>query len=174
MLIEPEMVTHYKYVSLIPFSLLFLPQVLIATDFVKITEQINNKKFIYKYIINYWMLFALISAILLILSFVFAENILSVFQQNYTMYVSTFKILIIGVVGILIFRGLFGNLLSALGKAHINYWIALISLGMNLIANLYFIPKYGILGAAITSAVVMWLSGFLSFGLFWIYYKKRL
>ena len=75
-------------------------------------------------------------------------------------------------VGILLFRGLFGNLLSALGKAHINYWIALISLGINLISNLYFIPRYGILGAAITSAGVMWLSGILSFGVFWFYYKK--
>ncbi len=174
LLIEPEIVTHYKYVSLIPFSLLFLPQVLIATDFVKITEQINNKEFIYKYIKNYWMLFTLISSIIVLFGFLFTKEILSIFQQDYSIYVSAFNILIIGVVGILLFRGLFGNLLSALGKAHINYWIALISLGINLIANLYFIPKYGILGAAITSAVVMWFSGFLSFGLFWMYYKKEL
>lgn len=169
---DSEMVTHYKYVSLIPFSLLFLPQVLIATDFVKITEQIHQKEIIKKYIKNYWMLFSIISGIIVLVSFIFAENILSLFQQDYSKYVSTFKLLIIGVVGILLFRGLFGNLLSALGKAHINYWIALLSLGLNLISNLYFIPKYGLVGAAITSASIMWLSGILSFWLFWFFYNK--
>jgi O-antigen/teichoic acid export membrane protein len=172
LLIDPKMVTHYKYISLIPFSLLFLPQVLITTDFVKITEQIHNKQVIKNYIKNYWILFALISGLIVLISFIFTRNILSIFQQDYTMYVDAFQVLIIGIVGILLFRGLFGNLLSALGKAHINYWIAIFSLSINLISNLYFIPKYGILGAAITSAVVMWLSGVLSFGLFWFFYKK--
>ena len=172
LLAKPEMVTHYKYVSLIPFSLLFLPQVLITTDFVKITEQIHEKKVIKNYIKNYWMLFALISSVIVLVSFIYTENILRIFQQDYSMYISTFRILIVGVIGILLLRGLFGNLLSALGKAHINYWIAMISLSLNLISNLYFIPRYGLLGAAITSAGVMWLSGFLSVGFFYFYYKR--
>ena len=41
---DPEMVTNYKYVSLIPLSLLFLPRAFINTDFVVFTENIYQKK----------------------------------------------------------------------------------------------------------------------------------
>jgi O-antigen/teichoic acid export membrane protein len=76
------------------------------------------------------------------------------------------------VVGILLFRGLFGNLLSALGKAHMNLYITGIALGLNIGANLYLIPLYGIKGAAITSASIMWFTGILSAWLFMYLYKK--
>lgn len=48
-----EMVTVYKYISLIPISLLFLPMVFINTDFVTFTENIRNKKYIVNYIKSY-------------------------------------------------------------------------------------------------------------------------
>ncbi len=173
LLSDPEMVTHYKYVSLIPFSLLFLPQVLITTDFVKITEQINDKAQTNTYIKNYWTLFSVISSITIAIAFIFSSEILSLFRQDYSQYTLTFRILIIGVVGIFLLRGLFGNLLSSIGKAHINFWIALASLVINFASNYYFIPKYGIRGAAITSASIMWLSGVSSYILFSIYYRKK-
>ncbi len=172
LLSNTEAVTQYKYVSLIPFSLLFLPQVLMTTDFVKITEQIQHKKDIDQYIKNYWSLFSLISLGIGIIGFGFTKNILALFKPEYSVFVSTFRVLIIGVLGILLLRGLFGNLLSAIGKASVNLWIALVSLSVNLVSNYYFIPKYGILGAAITSASIMWLSGIVSWVLFRIFYGK--
>ena len=44
---DTEMVTNYRYISLIPFSLLFLPRVFISTDFVAFTEKIYDKKYIF-------------------------------------------------------------------------------------------------------------------------------
>ncbi len=170
---DSQAITHYKYISLIPFSLLFIPQVLLTTDFVNLTEQVHKKDVIYKYIKNYWSLMAIISTIILIVSFIFSNEILSLFKREYITYSSSFKILIIGVLGILLLRGLFGNLLSAIGKAHSNFWIAIISLLLNLVSNFYFIPKYGIKGAAITSAFVMWFSGIISFFVFVFYYKNK-
>ena len=41
---DSEMVTNFRYISIIPFSLLFLPRAFIATDFVTFTENIYNKK----------------------------------------------------------------------------------------------------------------------------------
>jgi O-antigen/teichoic acid export membrane protein len=82
-------------------------------------------------------------------------------------------ILTIGVSGILILRGLFGNLLSSIGKAHINFVITTIALALNIVLNYYFIPKYGILGAATTSAIIMWFTGVLSL-LFFLYFYKKL
>lgn len=169
-----EMVTNYRYISLIPFSLLFLPNVFIATDFVSFTEKIYNKDHIIKYIKSYMLFFFIISGLLLVFSFFFAEFTLSLLDANFVQFADTFIILIIGISGIYIFRGLFGNLLSSIGKAHVNYYIASLALVINIISNYYLIPKYGIKGAAITSAILMWFTGILSAILFGILYKNIL
>ncbi len=169
---DPEIVTIYKYIALIPISLLFLPRVFMTTDFVKITENIYDKKYIEDYIKNYSLLFLVISICIILFSLAFSNFILSFFGENFTEHTSSFIVLIIGVCGILIFRGLFGNLLSAIGKAYTNYWIALSAISMNILLNYFLIPQYGIFGAAITSALLMWFTGILSALLFLFYYKK--
>ena len=168
------MVTNYRYISLIPFSLLFLPRVFIHTDFVTFTEKIYDKKYIKEYIKSYMLLFLLVSIVLIVLSFFFGSFLLKLLDDRFISYTSTFYILIIGVSGILIFRGLFGNLLSSIGKANINYYIASIALIINIISNYYLIPLYGIRGAAITSAILMWTTGITSCIWFVYLYKKLL
>jgi O-antigen/teichoic acid export membrane protein len=173
MLKQPEIVTHYKYVSLIPFSLLFIPSMFITADFVKLTEEIDQKHKIQHYIKNYWTLFSLVSFGVLVLAFIFPKLVLSIFMKNLEQYVLTFRILMVGVIGVLMFRGIFGNLLASIGKSHINFWIAVATLLVNFVFNYLLIPKYGINGAAMTSAVVMWVSGILSYILF-IKYQREL
>jgi len=169
----PEMVTNYKYISLIPLSLLFLPRAFINADFVAFTEKINNKEYIIKYIKSYLLLFSIISLFICLFSYFGAAFILNIFDSELTKFGTPFLILIIGVCGILIFRGLFGNLLSSIGKAHINFYITSIALVLNVISNLFLIPKYGITGAAITSAALMWITGIASTIIFWRLYNKR-
>jgi O-antigen/teichoic acid export membrane protein len=171
---DAEMVTNYKYISLIPFSLLFLPRVFINTDFVTFTEKIKDKKYIINYIKSYMLLFLLISILLIIVSYFFGSFILRLLDAGFAEYHTTFFIMIVGVCGIFIFRGLFGNLLSAIGKADVNYYIALIALFLNLISNYYLIPELGIKGAAITSAILMWVTGVTSAICFKVLYIKAL
>ena len=169
---DTELVTNYRYISLIPFSLLFLPRLFIATDFVTFTENIFDKKYTLNYIKSYMLFFFIISSFILLFSFLFAEQILTILDPNFTIYVDTFLILMVGITGIYIFRGIFGNLLSSIGKAHVNYYIASLALVINIIANFFLIPLYGIKGAAITSAILMWLTGIGSLIWFKILYKK--
>lgn len=171
---DAEMITNYRYISLIPFSLLFLPRVFIATDFVSFTENIFNKKNTINYIKSYMMFFFIVSFLMLLFSFFFGEFILTFLDKNFIQFVDTFLILMFGIVGIYIFRGLFGNLLSSIGKAHINYYIATFALVINIITNYFLIPKYGIKGAAITTAILMWFTGIVSMIWFWNLYKKLL
>ena len=171
---DTEMVTNYRYISLIPFSLLFLPRVFISTDFVAFTEKIYDKKYIFNYIKSYMLFFLITSCFMLLTSYLFAEQILTILEPNFIQFVDTFLILMIGITGIYIIRGLFGNLLSSIGKAHVNYYIASISLIINIISNYYLIPKYGIKGAAITSAILMWFSSILSLICFLYLYKNLL
>ena len=169
---QSEAVTHYKYVSIIPYSFLFLPSILITTDFVKLTENIDKKNIISSYINNYWKLFSLVSLGVIILAFVFPKLILSIFLKGLEQHVLTFQILMIGVIGTLMWRGLFGNLLSSIGKMHINFWLSSGGLILNLALNFLFIPRYGINGAAMTSAIIMWISGYLSYIIFKKYQRE--
>jgi O-antigen/teichoic acid export membrane protein len=169
---DPEMVTLYKYLSLIPFSLLFLPRVLILTDFVNLTQNYKNKDHINKYIRNYIRFFFIISVITILLSWIFQDYILLFFGDEFSDYNSTFMVLILGISSILLLRGLFGNLLSVIGKAYINYWISVFAILINLITNFILIPKYGILGAAITSAIIMWITSLLSVTAFYHFYRR--
>ena len=121
------------------------------------------------------MLFLLIFSLGISLIFYpLAGFILNLFDISYSIYRPTFLVLTGGVFGILIFRGLYGNLLSALGKAHVNYWISFGALLITIPANYYLIPRYGIFGAAITSASLMWFSSLLTFAMFKILHKRAL
>ncbi len=170
---DAEMVTNYKYISLIPLSLLFLPRAFINTDFVSFTENIYNKTYIIKYIKSYLLLFTLISLILCGLLISFASHILHLFDASFIAYKNAFIILIIGICGILIFRGLFGNLLSSIGKAQVNFYITSVALLINILSNYYLIPTYGLTGAAITSASLMWITGIATTIIFWWLYKHH-
>lgn len=169
---DMKMVTTFKYISIIPYSILFLPRAFMSTDFVIFTEKITDKEFIYDYIKNYILLFSIIGIGFLMIIFLFGKYILSIFNQEYILYFSTLVVLSIGIIGVLILRGLFGNLLSSIGKAHISFIIILIAIILNLISNYFLIPIYGIFGAAITSAFLMWFTGILCMVFFFYYFDK--
>lgn len=167
-----EQVTNYRYVSLIPMSLLFLSRVFITTDFVAFTEKIHQKNYIFNYIKSYITTFTLISALICCILFIGAPTFLSLFHPLFVKYTDSFKILTFGVCGILIFRGIFGNLLCSIGHIKINYYITVVALFINVISNYILIPRYGIKGAAITSTTLMWCTGIATCFIFLKLYKK--
>ncbi|QNM84265.1 oligosaccharide flippase family protein [Polaribacter pectinis] len=168
---DSEMVTAYKYISIIPLSILFLPRMFIAADFVSFTEKISDKKHIFNYTKSYMTLFTTVSILYCGFFYFFSEATLGLFDESLIKYSDSFFILSLGVCGILIFRGLFGNLLSSIGKIEINYYINSIAILINVISNYYLIPIYGIKGAAITSAFLMWFTGI--FSAIWFLYLYR-
>ena len=103
----------------------------------------------------------------------FGKNILYLFQNDYVEYFNTLLILSLGVCGILILRGIFGNLLSSIGKAHINFIITFVAIGLNYLSNIFLIPKYGIEGAAITTASLMWLTSLGCAAFFYYHFYRK-
>ncbi|MFY7671348.1 oligosaccharide flippase family protein [Tenacibaculum sp. MEBiC06402] len=171
---EPEKVTIYRYLTLIPFSLLFLPRVFITTDFVSFTEKIADVNYIKKYTKGYLLLFTIISVIICFSFYLFGEFILDLFDTSFKAYHQSFFILTFGVCGILILRGLYGNLLSSIGQVKINFYITSIAVLLNYFSNQILIPKYGVKGAAITTASLMWLTGLATLCSFYFFYRKYL
>jgi len=102
-----------------------------------------------------------------------ASIILSYFDNSFIIYSSSFQILTIGICGILILRGLFGNLLCSIGHIKTNYYITIFALVINILTNQILIPKNGIIGASITSASIMWLTGIATCVCFLMLYNKN-
>ena len=66
----------------------------------------------------------------------------------------------------------FGNILAAVGMSKQSAIIAYIILCVNVFLNILLIKKYGVVGAAISTSLVMWLSGIISFFVFKNYLNK--
>ena len=78
-----------------------------------------------------------------------------------------------GVIGALLVRIPLGNMLSAIGLAKENAINSFIILVLNCILSYIFIKKSGVEGAAIVTASLMWLSGFLSLLFFILFLRKK-
>jgi O-antigen/teichoic acid export membrane protein len=165
-------VTHYKYLSLLPFSLVIIPNIVLTTDFVRLTKAITDRKFIDTYIRNYLLIFVIITVLIWAVCLLFTNEILLFFGKDFQALKTEFYLLLAGISSVLLIRGLFGNLLSASGLSKLNFWISIAAIGLNLILNILLIPRYGIFGAALTTAITMWITSLLSVFLFYHYRKK--
>ncbi len=169
---NPMEVTHYKYLSLLPFSLAIIPNIMLTTDFVRLTKGITDREFIDTYIRNYLLVFVFITVSIWSICLLFTNEILLFFGEDFSAFKTEFYLLLAGISSVLLIRGLFGNLLSALGLSQLNFWISITAIGLNLILNILFIPRYGILGAALTTTITMWITSLASVILFYHYRKK--
>ena len=166
-------VAIYRVAIIIPIATLVLPISISATDYVKNSAKKNKPRELKSYIFNYWRTFGLLSFVSLGTLWIIAPWILEVFGANYQEGAEVMRIFLIGSMGAHFLRVPFGNLLSAVGKADWNTYINVIVLALTVLACWYFIPLYGINGAATAMAIMMWISGGLN-ALFFQFYLKGL
>lgn len=166
-------IAHYKALSLIPFSLLFLPSAIIKTDFVKLVQEAKNRLYLINYAKSFMSIFFIIS--LMIIGFVYffdAWLIELIYGQEYQDTDQLLLVFSVGIAGAFIFRIPFGNIMVAIGWTKISTIISLITLLADLILNYLWIQEWGIIGAAYATSLLLWLSGFAVFIVFLIYLQK--
>lgn len=169
---DPKEIAYYKAASLIPFALLFIPNGVMKTDLVKLTQNYQNKEFLKKYIANFMKLFTVISLILAVLLFLFSEQLMGLFGTEYILSAELIPVFGIGIIGAFIFRGLFGNLLDAIGWAKTSASISISILIIDIILNYFLIKSYGIIGAAYSTSLLLWVGGIVSYIAFRNYLTK--
>ncbi len=170
---DSKWVAQYKAVSLIPFSLLFLPGAVIKTDFVKLVQEARNRTFLLSYIKNFMLIFTGISILLFFLSWFLGDwFILTLFGNDYQNQSALLQIFILGVVGAFIFRVPFGNIMVAIGWTKINTLISIFTLLTDIVLNYLWIQKWGIMGAAYATSLLLWFSGLATFMVFLFYLQK--
>ena len=129
--------------------------------------------FVKDYISNYYKIFIPICLVILGVSFFFAKEILTLFfSSQYAHETQVFLILVITFLMNMLFRNLFGNLLSAVGEMKKNTIISIFSLIVLGVSAFILVPEFQILGMGISVFLAMSFSGFLGMFFFWKYFKK--
>ena len=172
-LLNENAVADYKVAIILPSNLTFLAVSMLQADFPKIAKNAHNQLFVKDYISNYYKIFIPICLVIFGVSFFFAKEILTLFfSSQYAHETQVFLILVITFLMNMLFRNLFGNLLSAVGEMKKNTIVSLFSLIVLGISAFILVPKFQILGMGISVFLAMTFSGFLGMFFFWKYFKK--
>ena len=125
------------------------------------------------YIKNYIKVFTIISLLIFGILWLLAEPIMFYFGASYKDYYALIPVLALGIIGAFVFRNLFGNLLDAIGWAKTSATISLSILVLDTIMNYFLVKQYGIMGAAYSTSILLWLSGIVA-ALAIVNYLKKL
>ena len=173
LLLNEAAVAQYKVAIILPMNLMFIPMIFMQTDYPKLVENAKNRHYLQFYIRNYYKLFIPLVAAMLIIGYLLKDWIISfVFGSEYVQQGWIFYIILVAIAFNMCFRNLYGNLLSAVGLAHLNSRVAAISLLIMSILGYYFITTYEIVGAAIALAVTFMTMGIYSAVMFYNYLIK--
>ena len=170
---DSTQVAIYRSASIIPIALFFIPNSYITTHYADLAKNSHDKTFLISFVKDYIKLFSILILVLGASLYFLSDLIITLlFGQEYIEAASLFKILILGMVGAFILRIPFGNLLAAVGKSNWNAVVAFTILGLNGVLNYFAINAWGIVGAAIVTSALLWISGIISFLLFVRYLKR--
>lgn len=171
---DPQQVAIYRSASIIPIALFFIPNAYITTHYTDLAKNSMNKEYLIRFAKDYIKLFSVLAFVLGVVLYFMSDSIISIlFGEEYSEAAYLFEILILGMVGAFILRIPFGNILASVGKSNWNAIVAFIILVLNGILNYYAIYAWGIVGAAIVTSALLWISGILSLALFFVYLQKK-
>ena len=163
----------YKVAIILPLNLLFIPTILFQTDFPRIIKNCQDKTFLQFYIKNYYKMFVPIGIIILIGSFFLKDWLIKIFfNSSYLKGDTVFFIATIAVVIAMLFRVLYINLNSAIGRSDWNVRVSIVSILSLIIFDAILIPLYKIEGAALGMLLTFTVSGLYAYYLFRSYLKN--
>lgn len=173
---DPVVVASYKFATLIPESLAFIPQAIIVTFIPYYLEKKNDKKWIRKttgYLFGASMVLNLIITAVLIIAAPLIIRITS--GTKYLDSIPYFRILSISFFFLASFRLFSTNLLAIFKRTTFNLVAAAITGICNIVLDLILIEKYSATGAAWATVASVIIASILTFPylIFIIFIKKE-
>lgn len=160
LLMKDQDVAYYKVSSMIPMNILVLGFIFMQTEYPKLCQHHRDRKYQYRFIFNYWKLFAIVGTIVMAVGLVFDKQILSIFGHQYQ-NTEIYRILLFAAIISLIFRVLFVYMLASIGKTMWNLVISGFMLFATSVSLYLVIPEYGLRGVSYVTFGCLALSGIL-------------
>ncbi|PZU81085.1 MAG: polysaccharide biosynthesis protein [Chryseobacterium sp.] len=172
-LLNESAVADYKTAILIPSNLTFIALTFMQSDFPSLAKNHSNKNYLKYYISNYYKIFIPLCCVLFFVFFLLNDFIIRLlFGEKYIGIEFSFTILTGAFLLNMLFRNLYGNLLSAVGKMGYNTIVSALALVVLLILSFVFVPKYGAEGMAIAQSITLFFTGLLLMFGFLSYFRK--
>lgn len=174
MIPQDTVVASYRTATILPTALSFIPSAVVAYIYPYFAERRNDAAWCFshykKVLLGMGAANLLISAVLIAA----APFIIRVgFGEAYLDAVPAFRVLSASYFFSGTFRIISGNLLVTQRKLKYNLYIAALSGVLNILGNILFIWLWGPVGAAVTTLLIVLVSGALSTGLLWQLWKGR-
>jgi O-antigen/teichoic acid export membrane protein len=171
---EPEhSIASFRVATIIPFSLLTLPGILMISDFSYLSRNYMDSNCLKKYYYNYLKVVIPVSFVVFLLLIVYGNSIVEkLFGVQYRDCVYMYKLFMIATYITYIFRNPLGNILLAVGKAKWNGYNTYIFCFLYIIFSLVSYQFWGAIAVAYGLCATFILSGIVSLILFYHYIKS--
>ena len=172
-LMNENAVASYKVALLIPANLTFLALVFMQTDFPVLAKNFRDSAYLKNYIANYYRIFIPVTVVIFVLIYFFRLEILNLFfAEKYTDSSLIFVVLAGAFLLNILFRNLYGNMLSAVGRMKVNTLVSAVSVALAIILGLILVPRYSEVGMAVALGITMLTSGLLLMIYFFRYLRS--
>lgn len=168
-----EVIASYKVATLIPTALTFIPSAIITYVYPIFAKNRDNRLWLKVKYRQLLISIAVLNFCVIVPLFLFAPFIVNIFWGNeYGNIVLIFRILLLNYFISGTFRIISGNLLVTQRALKFNFYVAMFSSIGNTLGNILFIPRFGAMGAVITTvSVVIIVSIISTLKLYCIIYK---
>ena len=171
---DETVLAGYKVATIIPSALVFIPQALITYIYPYFASHNNDGEWCLKQYKKILTGIGLVNSVISISLFSLAPFIITVmFGAQYIDDLIVFRLLAINYFFSGTFRLISGNLLVTQKKLKFNFMVALSSGIINVIADVVLIRKYGSVGAAIATIIVVLFTSVVSTTYLLITFRKK-
>lgn len=161
---DAGLLATYKVATIIPFAINFIPNIAVNyfyPQFVQNAHDPNKIRSLARYVSLRMFLFSGVVSLLLI---VLAKPlILVIFGTSYHDSILPFQIIAFGYWIIATFRTINGNILAALGKAKLSFYLTSVILVMNILITYFMVKVFSINGAAMAIVIMYTFSSLIGY-----------
>jgi|GEM_PF-4396157 len=156
---DTELVGFYKLSTIIPSLFIFIATIYFKSEFGSIVKM--DSACIVRYYMQYVTHFIVLASVFFGIAIFFYEDIYkTLFNAELDVkFYYVFLILVFTALVSVLVRVPLGNILNARGYASFNVKNAILALILNILMNYFFIAQYGVVGAAIGTAVSIFITG---------------
>ena len=166
-----EQVGLYKISTLIPMNLIFVAQIYTQTLYPEMCYNHRNKNYLNTFLKQYYLYFVPVTVFLVILGFVFAQDLMQIFGKDY-LETDIIKIMFLQMASCILMRIPFGNLLGATGEITASLVIGIIILLGITITSLIILPDSSPKTAAYIACFWITFGGVLSATYYFNFFRK--
>lgn len=153
-------VAEFRVSNTIPMNLVFISYIILQTGYPELCKNYRDKTYQRIYLRNYFKTLIPIALIILMVSYFFPRQIMSIFGSQYV-DTSLFTILILVCLSVMLLRAPFSYVLAALGKPHWTLWVSVFMMAVLSASYFLFTQKIGLIGVAWINVAGVTLSGLL-------------